>query len=164
MAAGQRRFAVMGENLFKVLDQLVQNQTICRLLKYQNSDPLSEDLEDVDGIELLNKQIIIVPKIPENEDIECSYIIVVFDKYVVNPNNADYKLSTLRFEVVCPYEEWLINEGSLRPYLLMQEIDNTFNEAKLGGIGKLQFSHCVPLTLSPQMGGYTLYYNINEFN
>ena len=137
MAAGQRRFAVMGENLFKVLDQLVQNQRICRLLKYQNSDPLSEELEDVDGIELLNKQIIIVPKIPENEDIECSYIIVVFDKYVVNPNNADYKLSTLRFEVVCPYEEWLINEGSLRPYLLMQEIDNTFNEAKLSGIGKL---------------------------
>lgn len=137
MAAGQRRFAVMGENLFKVLDQLVQNQKICRLLKYQNSDPLSEELEDVDGIELLNKQIIIVPKIPENEDIECSYIIVVFDKYVVNPNNADYKLSTLRFEVVCPYEEWLINEDSLRPYLLMQEIDNTFNEAKLGGIGKL---------------------------
>lgn len=137
MAAGQRRFAVMGENLFKVLDQLVQNQRICRLLKYQNSDPLSEELEDVDGIELLNKQIIIVPKIPENEDIECSYIIVVFDKYVVNPNNADYKLSTLRFEVVCPYEEWLINEDSLRPYLLMQEIDNTFNEAKLGGIGKL---------------------------
>jgi len=39
-----------------------------------------------------------------------------------------------------------------------------FNEARIEGVGKLQFSHCVPLTLSPQMGGYTMYYNINEFN
>lgn len=164
MAAGQRRFAVMGENLFKVLDKLVNNQTICRLLKYQTTNPLSKELPDVDGIDLLNKQLIIVPKIPENDDIECSFIIVVFDKYIVNPSNDDFKLSTLRFEVVCPYEEWLIDEDNLRPYLLMQEIDGMFNQAKLSGIGKLQFSHCVPLTLSPQMGGYTLYYTINEFN
>lgn len=164
MAAGQRRFAVMGENLFKVLDKLVNNQTICRLLKYQTTNPLSKELPDVDGIDLLNKQLIIVPKIPENDDIECSFIIVVFDKYIVNPSNDDFKLSTLRFEVVCPYEEWLVDEGNLRPYLLMQEIDGMFNQAKLSGIGKLQFSHCVPLTLSPQMGGYTLYYTINEFN
>ena len=164
MAAAQRRFAVLGENLFKVVNRLIDNQTICRLLKYQNSNPLDEDLEDVDGLSLLNKQLIIVPKIPENNDVECSYIIVVFDKYVENPSNPDYKLCTLRFEIVCPYEEWLINENSLRPYLIMQEIDSIFNQAELSGIGKLRFSHCVPLTLSPQMGGYTLYYNLNEFN
>lgn len=154
----------MGDNLFKILNKVVQNQKVCRLLKYQNSSPLSSELPDVNGIDLLNKQIVIVPKVPENDDKECSFIIIVFDKYIVNPNNGDYKLSTLRFEIVCPYEEWLLDENTLRPYMLMQEIDTMFNEARIEGVGKLQFSHCVPLTLSPQMGGYTMYYNINEFN
>lgn len=165
MAATQRRFAVMGDNLFKILNKLVSNQNLCRLLKYQNSNPLDkEELEDVDGIDLINKQIVIVPKVPENGDMECSFVIVVFDKYIVNPNNDDFKLCTLRFEIVCPYEEWLLDESNLRPYLIMQEIDEMFNQQRVSGIGKLQFSHCVPLTLSPQLGGYTMYYNVNEFN
>lgn len=162
--SSQRRFKVMSDNLFKIVNKLIKNKKVCRLLKYQNSMPLSPALPEVDGIDLLNKQIVIVPKVPENDDKECSFIIVVFDKYVVNPQNADFKLSTLRFEIVCPYEEWLLDESNLRPYMLMQEIDDMFNQEKISGMGKLQFSHCVPLTLSPQMGGYTMYYNINEFN
>ena len=164
MAATQRRFAIMGNNLFSILNKLTENQRLCRLLKYQNTSPFSKELENVDGTDLINKQLIIVPKIPENDDKECSFIIVVFDKYIVNPNNDDFKLCTLRFEIVCPYEEWLLDENNLRPYLLMQEIDQMFNQQRIEGIGKLQFSHSVPLTLSPQMGGYTMYYNINEFN
>ena len=164
MAATQRRFAVMGDQLFNILNKLINNQRLCRLLKYQNTQPFNDDLEPVNGLELLNKQLIIVPKIPENDDKECSFIIVVFDKYIVNPNNDDFKLCTLRFEIVCPYEEWLLDENNLRPYLLMQEIDEMFNQKRIEGLGKLQFSHSVPLTLSPQMGGYTMYYNINEFN
>ena len=47
MAATQRRFAVMGDNLFKILNKLVSNKNLCRLLKYQNSNPLNkEELED----------------------------------------------------------------------------------------------------------------------
>ena len=55
MAATQRRFAVMGDNLFKILNKLVSNQRLCRLLKYQNSNPFDEELESVDGIDLINK-------------------------------------------------------------------------------------------------------------
>lgn len=164
MASGQRRFAVMGENLFKIISRIASNQKICRLLKYQVDDPFSEELPDIDGVELLHKQLIIVPKIPEEDDIEYSYIIVVFDKYLINPENPDYKISTIRFDVVCPYDEWRINSDSLRPYLIMQELDNLFNQTKLSGIGNLQFVRSEPLVLSPHMGGYTMQYQINEFN
>ena len=46
----------------------------------------------------------------------------------------------------------------------MAEIDDLFNQSKLSGLGNLQLTSCVPLTLSPQMGGYSMYYQINEFN
>lgn len=154
----------MGENLFKVANKIIHNQKICRLLKYQDTNPLDEEkYPDVDGVDLLHKQVIIVPKFPE-EGIECSFIVAVFDNFTINPNNPDYKLTRIRFDIVCPYSEWVIDQGSLRPYLIMQEIDTLFNQAKLSGIGNLQFTHATPLVLSPQMGGYSMYYQINEFN
>ena len=159
----QRRFAVMGINLFKILNKLCHNQKLCRLLKYQSPNPFSEEFKDVDGSELLTKQILYVPKYPEDE-VESSYVMAVFNNFIINPTNPDFKLTTIRFEVVCPYTEWIIDEGNLRPYLLMQEIDDMFNQAKLSGLGNLQFVKCEPLTLSPQMGGYSMVYQINEFN
>lgn len=95
---------------------------------------------------------------------ERAFIIIVFDKFMINSQNPDFKISTVRFDIVCPFNEWVVDEASLRPYLLMQEVDNIFNEAKLSGIGKMQFMRSEPLTLSPQMGGYSMYYCINEFN
>ena len=44
----------------------------------------------------------------------------------------------------------------------MQEIDKEFNRLSLNGLGNLQFTHSTPLVLSPQMGGYSMYYQIND--
>ena len=160
----QRRFAVMGDNTFKILNKLVNNQRICRLLKYQVRDPFSDKYEDVDGIELLNKQILAVPKVFDASTEKMAYIVAVFDNFVVNQFNPEFKISTVRFDVACPYDEWVLDENSLRPYLIMQEIDNMFNQAKLSGIGNLQFHRADMLTLSPQIGGFSMEYKINEFN
>ena len=160
----QRRFAVMGDNTFKILNKLVNNQRICRLLKYQVRDPFSDKYEDVDGIELLNKQILAVPKVFDASTEKMAYIVAVFDNFVVNQFNPDFKISTVRFDIDCPYDEWVLDENSLRPYLIMQEIDNMFNQGKLAGIGNLQFHRADMLTLSPQIGGFSMEYKINEFN
>lgn len=164
-ASGQRRFAVMGDNAFQIANKLVNNQSICRLLKYQVRDPLdSKKYPDVDGVELINKQILIVPKIYDDSTEKMSYVVAVFDNFIVNSFNPEFKLTTLRFDIACPYDEWMLDDRSLRPYLLMHEIDNDFNERSLAGIGTLQFARASALTLSPQIGGYSLWYNINEFN
>ena len=43
LANTQRRFAVMGDNTFKIANKIMQNQRICRLLKYQTRDPFKEE-------------------------------------------------------------------------------------------------------------------------
>ena len=161
----QRRFAVMGTNTFKIANKLMQNQTLCRLLKYQARDALdTEKYPNVDGADLIGKQILIVPKVFDDSTEKMSYVISVFDDFVVNQINPEFKVSTVRFDIACPYDEWLLNERSLRPYLIMQEIDTMFNESKLAGIGTLQFYRADALTLSPWIGGYSMKYKINEFN
>lgn len=164
MEQTQRRFAVMGSNAFKMANAIMSNQRICRLLKYQCRSPFSKDLPDVDGEDLINKQILIAPKVFDESTEKMSYIIAVFDYFAINQFNPEFKTSTIRFDVVCPLDEWFLDEESLRPYLLLQELDNTFNQAKMSGIGTLQFHRFDTLTLSPQLGGYSIYYKINEFN
>ena len=161
----QRNFAVMGTNSFKIANKLMLNQRLCRLLKYQVRDPFNkEKYADVDGADLINKQILIVPKVFDDSTEKMSYVTALFGSFLVNPMNTEFKISSLRFDIACPYEEWLLDDRSLRPYLIMQEIDVMFNEAKMAGIGTLQFHRADPLTLTPWIGGYSMTYRINEFN
>ena len=165
----QRRFSVMGENTFMIANRLMKNQRLCRLLKYQTKNPFSQvengkPQPDVEGEDLIHKQILIVPKIFDDSTEKMSYIVMVFTNFVVNAINPDFKLSSVRFDIACPYDEWILNDQSLRPYLIMEEIDKMFNERKLKGIGNLQFVRAEALTLTPQIGGYSMLYTINEFN
>lgn len=160
----QRRFAVMGDNMFKVANRLVNNQRLCRLLKYQVKDPFNPERDDVDGLDLMHKQILIIPKIYDDSTEKMSYVVAIFNDFTVNQLNPEFKLSNIRFDIACPYDEWILNDSSLRPYLIMQEIDNMFNESKMSGIGTLQFWRAQALTLSPWIGGYSMWYQINEFN
>ena len=164
MADTQRRFAVLGDNAFTIANKLVSNQNLCRLLKYQTRDALSDKYENVNGIDLLHKQILIVPKVFDDSTQKMSYVIAVFHNYIINVFNSEFKTATIRFDIACPYDEWLLDERSLRPYLIMQEIDTMFNTQKLSGIGTLQFERADPLTLTPWIGGYSMRYKINEFN
>lgn len=167
----QRHFAVMGNNTYKVANELMLNQNICRLLKYHTRDPFltvdpvtKKEQPDIDGAELINKQILIVPKIYDDSTEKMSYITAIFDNFIVNVMNPEFKISTLRFDIACPYDEWLLNGHSLRPYLIMQEIDTMFNKTQMAGIGTLQFFRATPLALTPWIGGYSMEYKINEFN
>lgn len=159
----QRRFSVMGTNTFRIADKLMSNKRLCRLLKHHVRNPFSEDLPDVDGEELINKQILITPKIYDDSTEKMSYVTAVFDEFTVNPN-PEFKNTIIRFDIACPYDEWLLDGQSLRPYLIMEEIDKMFNEGRLAGIGKLRFLKAQCLTLTPQIGGYCMWYIINEFN
>ena len=161
----QRRFAVMGTNAFNIVNKLMQNQRLCRLLKYQVRDPFDTNkYPNVDGLDLLNKQILIIPKIFDDSTEKMSYITAVFSNFTVNLLNPDFKVSTIRFDIACPYDEWVLNEQSLRPYLIMQEVDDMFNQAQMSGIGTLSFVRADAMVLTPQIGGYSMTYQINEFN
>ena len=161
----QRRFAVMGTNAFNMANKLMQNQKLCRLLKYQVRDPFNEEkYENVDGIYLLNKQIMITPKIWDESTEKTSYIVALFNSFVTNMMNPDYKIDTIGIDVACPYDEWVMDGQSLRPYLIMEEIDKMFNGAQMAGIGTLQFVRADRNVFTSQIGGYTMQYSINEFN
>lgn len=161
---GQRKFTVMGDNIFQIVLKLAKDQDLCRLLYYTDRTPLSKEKEDVKGMELLHKNILMVPNMPDDSLLKDNFVVVIFENFDVDNDNNDFKISTIRFDVLCPFDEWLIEESSLRPYLIMTEIDKLFNGLPLKGIGNLKFDRAEMLVVSPQVGGYTMWYSVHEFN
>lgn len=165
MAQTQRRFEVMGEDIFKIVDRIMKDQDLLKLLKYMDSDPLNHpDLTQDEIDEMLHKNIMITPKIPDDDRDLNNYLIILLDNYAVDSINQDFKVTEIRFDVLCPMDKWIINQRSLRPYLIMNRIDQNFNEKKLAGIGNLAFESANRLVVSTELAGYSLIYGHHEFN
>lgn len=154
----------MGDNIFKVAVKLTKDKQLCRLLSYTDRSPLSKDKPEVNGADLLHRNILVVPKPPDELLTKENFVVVLFDNFVVDDANTDFKLATIRFNIICPFDEWLVEETALRPYLIMERIDNLFNGQKLAGIGNLKLETAEELVISPQLGGYNMEYSVHEFN
>ena len=161
----QRRFAVMGENVYSTLNKIMKNQNLLKLLKFTDGSPLEHpDLTQDEIDEMLGRNILIVPKIPDELDDKLCYVMVLLDRYQVLPSNSEFKTAEIRFVVLCPTDRWVIDEKTLRPYAIMNEIDKMFNEKELAGIGNLKFDSFGILVPSVNLSGYTMIYGHYEFN
>ena len=161
----QRRFEVVGEDIFAILERITSDQDLLKLIKYMDKDPLSHpDLTENEIDELLNKNILITPKILDTTIDLNNYIVILLNDYEVDRTNDEFKQVSIQFNVICPIEKWIINQKNLRPYMMMNRIDKLFNKKQLAGIGNLRFARAVPMELSPELSGYALVYVTYEFN
>lgn len=160
----QRRFAIMGQNLYVITAKFIRNQNLCRLLYYTDRDPLSINKTNINGIDLVRKNILVVPKPLDSLLTQENFVVIGFDSFYINPINKEFKVGTIQITIMCPFEEWELDNNSLRPYLLMEEIDKELNEQKINGIGTLAFSGASQVAFSLQLGGFIMEYKNNEFN
>lgn len=160
----QGRFMVMGKNVFGILNKILQNQDLLKLLKYTDKDPLShKDLNQDEIDEMIGKNILFTPVIPDEEQQAESFLTILFENYQIN-ENIDFKDATLRFDIICPSNTWVINDSELRPFKIMQIIDGMINGARLEGIGNLQFRESNVIIPSAYHTGYMMEYGHQEFN
>ena len=165
MSSNIRNFKAVGDNLFRIAEKILEDDDICKLLYYTDNDPLSQpNLTEDQRLELLHKNILLVPKVPENDDIKGSYILVLYDGFNQNLANPQFKDADLLFIIVCPPENWVINDVSLRPFMLMSKIDELFGNKKISNIGTLQFVKGDRFVLNSQLTGYGLTYTTYEFS
>ena len=165
MASNIRNFKAVGDNLFIIAQKILEDDDICKLLYFTDTNPLShENLTEEQKQQLLHTNLLLVPKVPENDDIKGSYILVLYDGFNTNLANPQFKDADLLFIIVCPPENWVINEASLRPFMLMSRIDEIFGDKKIANIGTLQFVKADRFVLNSQLTGYGLTYSTYEFN
>lgn len=135
---------------------LVINTTDCLNLSnnlYQNK------IDEMSLSKLVeNGYVQLVPKIlmPEHEETK-SYIILTFDSFVPS-GNPQFRDCIVSFDIICHTDYWDIGDYRLRPFKIAGYIDAILNNAKLSGIGTLNFMGCKQLLLNQELGGYSLNY------
>ena len=162
------KFSELNENINKVLMKLIESQNLCKYLYYDTTDPLSgSDISDTTSL-LYDKVFpyptpISVFKDADGIPTASSIINVFFDNYTLGKTNNKFKNGKLVIRVICHMDLWKLDTSQLRPYCILNEIDEIFNEQRVVGIGKGEFESCRLILEDENYSGYALVYKDYEF-
>jgi hypothetical protein len=150
------RFGELNEYINNILMELITNKNLCKYLKYNDKTPL--DNPDINGTDLLFENIFPYPYSTDVVENAISFITIHLDNF----KNIDnyFKDGLISFNILINTDLWHIN-GGLRPFFIMQEIDNTFNRnSNIGGIGRLEFAGANLLWATNGYCGYSVKYRV----
>ena len=151
-------FLSVDKDLSLIVNKLLTNDKLCKLLYYTQPDCLKADnLTMKEKYSLINNQIKIVPKINITQTCPIQ-ILIRMDGFVPNNQNPEFRDCAVIFHVLCHPDHWNLGDFALRPYKIVGEIDAMLNKQKLTGIGTLNFLGCDDLTLNDDLIGLTLGY------
>lgn len=152
-------FLSVNKDLNLIVNKVLSNDRLQKLLYYTNSNPLaSPALTEDQKIELMKNNIKIVPKIYIDNQ-ELNYIVITFDDFIPNKTNLEFRDNTIKFTIVCPIEQWQLADFNLRPYRIAAELDSMLDQKRLTNIGKLEFIGAEQfITEDKDHGGLTLAY------
>lgn len=151
-------FLSIEKDLGIITNQVIQNNRLKKLLYYTSKDALDRpNLTADQSLELFNRNIKIVPKLYVDKDV-LNYIIIGFDNFLPNDTNPEFRDNIVIFDIVCHFDQWLLNDFMLRPYRIAAELDSTFNKKHLTGIGTLQFAGAKKIVLTDEFAGLCLGY------
>ena len=94
----------------------------------------------------------------ENEEIK-SYIFITFDHFSPNANNPEFRDCVVNIDVLSHTDYWDIGDCRQRPIKICGYIDAILNNARLSGIGTLNFMGASQLIFDDDFSGYNLMYS-----
>lgn len=158
---GVRHCAELGKNLQIIMKRLLANQNFCKLLYYTDKDPLSQ--AEVVAKDILNNGLEIVPKNNPVEEANAKVILVLQNANKIGGNN-EFRNIHLVFYIYTPITQWIIKDENLRPFLIMEEIQNSLEGKNINGLGTLRSGDITLSGITQQMTCYTLEFFITDFS
>ena len=146
--------------LSKTVNLLLKNERLKQLLYYSDRHALAMTrLNEEQTHSLIGNQIKIVPKITVDPDVK-PYLILSLDNFVPEPGQTTFRSFQLIIDVLCPFDYWVLDDFKLRPYAIAGEVDAMINNSSISGPGVADFVGAKQLLLDYNIGGLSLYYNV----
>lgn len=159
-----RDLGELGINMQKIINRLMSNQNLMKLLYYTDKDPLAQpDLteEQLDK-EILEKLIKIVPRVGPKEDAK-SMLGMRIVRGTQNSENMEFRDIMIQMEVFVPMTQWLIKNSNLRPFCIMGEILKTINNKNINGLGRITGGNFDLNFLTDEMSCYEMTFWIQDY-
>ena len=103
--------------------------------------------------------IVLSPKIKQGEhEAAKSRLVLSFNHFTPNATNPEFRDCVIDFDILCPMDEWNLQNYQQRPMKIAGYIDGILNNSRLSGIGTLQFVQGNMLLINAEISGYNLSY------
>lgn len=154
-------FLHCAEDLNTIATRIMRDNDLAKLLYYTDKDCLSKQINDTQKITLLNKNIKIVPYLPKDEEMY-NYIVIQFDSFALVEDEQEYMSYFIIIDVICHTDNWLLDEGKVRPYEIMNRLSDLLKGSKLSGVGNVKLVSTSQLLVSPNLSGFTMYFSAEQ--
>jgi hypothetical protein len=159
----KQHFLDTGSNLRKILNKILKNDTLIKLLYYNSSNVDSEpNLTNEQKVALVNDLIRLYPRLPKDSEFK-NYIVIQMDAFNTIDDDYLFRGFTLTFDVFCHVDNWIMDDYMLRPLKILHELDSMFNNSKLDSLGPVVFLGSDQIVLNEDMMGYSIYFRIVNF-
>ena len=162
---GTRNYEELGENLQLISKRLMANKNLIKWLYYTDKDPLSgADLsEEQIQKEVFEKLIRIVPRVGPKETANAIVVIEVKEG-TPDTENTEFQELMLVIEIFVPLTQWIVKNKSLRPFLIMSEINKSLNGKTINGLGKIKNRGFTLNFLTEEISAYKQVFTINSYD
>ena len=150
-------FLSMEKDMGIILNKILGNPMVLRLLYYTSKYALYKpDINDDQILELLEKNIKIVPKIKVDKEV-INYLVVSFNNFIES-SNPEFRDNVIEFDIICHLDNWQLKDFQLRPFKIAGELDQMFNNNKFTNVGRLEFLSAQEKVLSDEYAAVCLKY------
>jgi hypothetical protein len=155
-------FQELNSSIFLIRDMLLANQNLCKLLYYNERDPLSQPT--ISNTKVLDMENLFpMPKMPDIETKKQSILDYYFNISEPWTENPFFRKTYLTFDIIIHLDLWLIKDA-LRPYSILNEIDEMFNNKYINDLsGKNIYANDAKvLKYSDMFYGYHMIYDLTN--
>lgn len=162
---GTRNYEELGENLQLISKRLMANKNLIKWLYYTDKDPLSgADLsEEQIQKEVFEKLIRIVPRVGPKETAN-SIVVIEVKEGTPDTENTEFQELMIVIEIFVPLTQWIVKNKSLRPFLIMSEINKSLNGKTINGLGKIKNRGFTLNFLTEEISAYKQVFTINSYD
>ena len=135
------KFKFIGQNTFKLLQPIVNNQNILRYIKYLDKDnPLDSALLDIDTrkVDLIADGTIVLTPFDKNV-LRDEAVKIFFTPIDIDFGNGKDVLNTTYYmiDIMMPTSKWRLSNGEFCAYMIAYEIAQTIDNKNIAGLGKV---------------------------
>ena len=133
-----RNCAELGINLQKIVNRLMANDELVKLLHYENDNPLEQPAlsKEVKQKEVFEKLIKTVPRVG-TKDTAKSVIVVYVQRANRVAGNKEFKNVRVLVDVIVPLTQWYIKSDNLRPFAILGKVQESLDDKIINGLGKI---------------------------
>lgn len=160
---GVRNCGELGINFQKIIDRLLKNENLLKLLYYTDKDPLNNVALTEEQIkkEIFNKLIRFVPRVGTLEDSKS--VVVLYITQGTKLDNDEFIGITFCIDCITLLDQWNIKDSNLRPFAILGEIQKSLEGKIVNGLGKLSGGDFELSWITEESSCYTIKFQMTQY-